>query len=339
MVTSLIADWRLWSLNDKHDEYELQSPKISSWNEWKDFNLDTIMNEYRDLLLFIKILYDPMPTPPRPIRNEELFKTSSSASWTDEFDVLSACASWLWSNKTCWETVPSSCSMKELAPRSSTSSIQTLRILSLISPKLPGRTVPGELKPSWKWSLELQHGNIKQRTEFLKTRHGFLLTDAALVAIRRVNDLAEVDDAHLQLSKTIPWTAYGNEKEPQLAMLLGLWYLVDGRQVPHPAITNATKTLQTQPLHLWEQRLRTSEGTLCAQDIVPDFLDVIKSIDPNDCNEQWALHPKRFREDGLPLNAVLIEYIPNIQELNLGTYTDEQAKAFYEILQETHEAL
>lgn len=168
MVTSLIADWRLWSLNDKHDEYELQSPKISSWNEWKDFNLDTIMNEYRDLLLFIRILYDPMPTPPRPIRNEELFKTSSSASWTDEFDVLSACASWLWSNKTCWETVPSSCSMKELAPRSSTSSIQTLRILSLISPKLPGRTVPGELKPSWKWSLELQHGNIKQRTEFLK---------------------------------------------------------------------------------------------------------------------------------------------------------------------------
>lgn len=51
-------------------------------------------------------------------------------------------------------------------------------------------------------------------------RYGFVLTDVELIIIRRVNDRG-----HLELSDSIPWTAYGSEAEPQLTVLLALWYL------------------------------------------------------------------------------------------------------------------
>ena len=92
--------------------------------------------------------------------------------------------------------------------------------------------LPGDLKPSCKWSHNMGSGTSAS-LEFLKpvaqvnfymtqhrTEFGFILTDQELVPIQRVGA-----EGKLKLGAPIPWTQTGTSKEPKLTVALGLWYL------------------------------------------------------------------------------------------------------------------
>ena len=82
--------------------------------------------------------------------------------------------------------------------------------------------VPGIIELSFKWSsgnrealAQVNHCMMQHRA-----RYGFIITDKELVAIRRLDV-----NGNLELSPSIPWNATGAEEEPQMTVLLGLWYL------------------------------------------------------------------------------------------------------------------
>ena len=52
------------------------------------------------------------------------------------------------------------------------------------------------------------------------SQYGFILTDQGLVCIRR-RDVA----GRLDLAAPIPWDAQGTVNQPQMTVLMGLWYL------------------------------------------------------------------------------------------------------------------
>ncbi|KAL2001942.1 hypothetical protein VTN02DRAFT_958 [Thermoascus thermophilus] len=80
------------------------------------------------------------------------------------------------------------------------------------------------------------------------------------------------------------------------------------------------------------QRLK-AKG-LCQQGVIPDFYGVIEQIDPKD----WQPHLKRFLNDRLRPNAVLIEYVPNICQINLSTFSEERIAKLHAILRSIHAA-
>ncbi|PYH69411.1 uncharacterized protein BO88DRAFT_461677 [Aspergillus vadensis CBS 113365] len=73
---------------------------------------------------------------------------------------------------------------------------------------------------------------------------------------------------------------------------------------------------------------------LCQQGIVPDFYGVIDQIDPR----QWQPHLNGFLKDKHRPNAILLEYIPNLKQIGLETYTEDRAAALLSIIQKIHEA-
>ena len=79
---------------------------------------------------------------------------------------------------------------------------------------------------------------------------------------------------------------------------------------------------------------RFKETGLCDQGIVPDMLGVIKQIDPH----RWKPHLDNFLEDEHQPNAIVIEYIPNIQRIDLTNYTKDRAVALQNIIREIHKA-
>lgn len=93
---------------------------------------------------------------------------------------------------------------------------------------------PGDIKPSWKWSTALAaHPILGIRSEFRQalsqvnwymkqhhSRYGFLLTDRELLVFRRLNNTG-----HLELASPVPFSIGGCAAQPQLTVLLALWYL------------------------------------------------------------------------------------------------------------------
>ena len=79
------------------------------------------------------------------------------------------------------------------------------------------------------------------------------------------------------------------------------------------------------------QRLE-SKG-LCQRGVTPNFYGTIRKIQPAD----WPnLH--MFLNDKLPPNAVLIEYIPHLQQIDLSNYTPQRLAKLREILDDIHAA-
>lgn len=93
--------------------------------------------------------------------------------------------------------------------------------------------LPGDIKSSFKWSSNLLNsGDPRDHVEYRQalgqvdfymdqhdTRYGYILTDQELVAFRRIDD-----SGRLELAEPIPWTTSGTLEEPQLTVLLALWY-------------------------------------------------------------------------------------------------------------------
>lgn len=82
------------------------------------------------------------------------------------------------------------------------------------------------------------------------------------------------------------------------------------------------------------QRLK-SKG-LCEQGVIPDFYGVIENINPKEA--EWEPHLEKFTDEELPLNAVLMEYIPNMHQIDLSTYSEERLEKLHAILKEIHAA-
>ena len=77
---------------------------------------------------------------------------------------------------------------------------------------------------------------------------------------------------------------------------------------------------------------RFKETGLCDKGIIPDLLGVIRRIDPR----EWKAHLDNFLEDELQPNAIVLEYIPNLQRIDLTNYTKDRAVALQNIIREIH---
>lgn len=98
--------------------------------------------------------------------------------------------------------------------------------------RLGPNRLPGDLKPSWKWSHSMGDTPMRymdfskalaQVNWYMKqhrTQYSFILTERELVPIRRLND-----NGDLRLANPIPWTRRGTSQDPELTVALGLWYL------------------------------------------------------------------------------------------------------------------
>jgi hypothetical protein len=90
---------------------------------------------------------------------------------------------------------------------------------------------PGDLKVSWKWRSSMQFSQyLPDRREYKQVlgqvnfymdqhnaRHGFILSDVELVAVKRLDR-----NGRLAVATPVQWRSGG---VGQLSVLLGLWYL------------------------------------------------------------------------------------------------------------------
>ncbi|OJI84684.1 hypothetical protein ASPTUDRAFT_40698 [Aspergillus tubingensis CBS 134.48] len=53
---------------------------------------------------------------------------------------------------------------------------------------------------------------------------------------------------------------------------------------------------------------------------------------------QWQPHLNKFLQDKHRPNAILLEFIPNMKQIGLETYTEDRAAALLSIIQQIHEA-
>ncbi|KAB8069201.1 hypothetical protein BDV29DRAFT_183190 [Aspergillus leporis] len=79
---------------------------------------------------------------------------------------------------------------------------------------------------------------------------------------------------------------------------------------------------------------RLKEQGLCDHGIVPHFLGTIEKFDPRQC--QPFLNT--FVGDEYPPNAIFLEYIPNLEMINLHNCTQKRLDALVRGVQEIHKA-
>ncbi|KAF5854837.1 hypothetical protein ETB97_011116 [Aspergillus alliaceus] len=203
--------------NTRNERYG--AADINNVGNWVGFNLASIQQQYGAVLAAARIPDELVqPSSPRPINSESAVRSRIDSYLTNrvpDFTVLNYDVG----------------SMAE-TPGGYTPD------QAFFDPNLPAKTrpnrAPGDIKPSYKWSLGLRnHPNPSNRMEFKQvlsqvnfymrqhnTRYGFVLTDCELVAVRRLDR-----NGNLELSASIPWTAKGSASQPQLTVLLGLGYL------------------------------------------------------------------------------------------------------------------
>ncbi|OGM48836.1 hypothetical protein ABOM_003013 [Aspergillus bombycis] len=80
--------------------------------------------------------------------------------------------------------------------------------------------------------------------------------------------------------------------------------------------------------------IRLKARGLCDKGYIPDFYGLIKQINP----VEWSPHLTKFLEDRLPPNAVLLEYVPDLQQIDLSTFSIDRIYRLRRILSEIHDA-
>ncbi|PYH97914.1 hypothetical protein BO71DRAFT_317528 [Aspergillus ellipticus CBS 707.79] len=79
---------------------------------------------------------------------------------------------------------------------------------------------------------------------------------------------------------------------------------------------------------------RLHEYGLCDRGYVPGFYGLVEQVNPID----YLPYLKDFLEDTVYPNAVLIEYIPNIQSIDLSNFSEKRVHKLQQILLEIHHA-
>ncbi|RAK99280.1 uncharacterized protein BO80DRAFT_456602 [Aspergillus ibericus CBS 121593] len=78
--------------------------------------------------------------------------------------------------------------------------------------------------------------------------------------------------------------------------------------------------------------IRLQEHGLCDRGYVPEFYGLVEQIKPAD----YLPHLKDFLQDTIYPNAVLMEYIPDIQPIDLSTFSEQRIHQLHQILREIH---
>ncbi|OJD18346.1 hypothetical protein ACJ73_08728 [Blastomyces percursus] len=210
-----IVDQGQSTQNTRNDSYGADD--INNVGHWAEFNLATIQQQYGAALAGARIADDPFQaSPPRPINSETAVRSRIDAYLTNRVHTI-----------TNFDVGTMAATVDNFIPDA-----------AVFNPSLPTNTrpnrLPGDIKPSYKWSMGLRnHPTPSKETEFNQVlsqvnfymkqhhaRYSFVLTDLELVAVRRLDR-----NGNLQLSDSISWTASGTTFQPQLTVLLGLWYL------------------------------------------------------------------------------------------------------------------
>ncbi|KAM3513072.1 hypothetical protein MY11210_003274 [Beauveria gryllotalpidicola] len=76
---------------------------------------------------------------------------------------------------------------------------------------------------------------------------------------------------------------------------------------------------------------RLKANGLCDRGIIPDFYGSVTKIDPRLWPDLYMFH-----NDELPANAIFIEYVPNMHEIDLSNFSRERMAKLREILLEFH---
>ncbi|KAB8263534.1 hypothetical protein BDV32DRAFT_118827 [Aspergillus pseudonomiae] len=76
---------------------------------------------------------------------------------------------------------------------------------------------------------------------------------------------------------------------------------------------------------------RMKSKGLCERGVVPDFYGIMKNIQPALCPNLYM-----FFHDILPPNAIFIEYIPNLQSIDLSNFSVQRLAKLREILDDIH---
>lgn len=220
--------------NTRNSAYGPEDVEIAG--PWAAFNLASIQQQFGAILTAARIADAPMaPSPSPPVNSESSLRTRIDDDVTPRMRRALRCAfAHLESITELNGVTPLTFDNGTLA-RSVEKFVPDLCIVdpSLLPGTGPNR-VPGDVKPSYKWSLEMSNSpDPNTVTEFYQVlsqvnfymrqngaRYGFVLTDRELVAVRRLDS-----NGHLELSESIPWTASGTSDQPRLTVLLGLWYL------------------------------------------------------------------------------------------------------------------
>lgn len=194
------------------------------------------MQDYRTVLNQTQLAADPMPaSPPRPVPTEDGLKEKLNEYITPRvrralragFGHLAATGQ---NGGTTAIVYGSGGFAKKIHRYTPDTAYFDPTVASGTSPN----RAPGDYKPSWKWTSALATDNatanrtrykqvLAQVNYYMKqhqTRYGFILTDRELVAIRRLDY-----EGNLELAAPIPFATRGTVQQPQLTVLLALWYL------------------------------------------------------------------------------------------------------------------
>ena len=72
----------------------------------------------------------------------------------------------------------------------------------------------------------------------------------------------------------------------------------------------------------------------CKRGVIPDFYGAIECIDPR----EWGPHLDMFLDDSWSPNAVLIEYVADMHQMDLSTFSKSRLASLRAILGEIHDA-
>ncbi|KZF18838.1 hypothetical protein L228DRAFT_286336 [Xylona heveae TC161] len=224
------------SSHDNTTSKSYSAEDISQVGVWSSFNLNTIMQQFQPLLANARIEDEAMPTsPPQAINSETGLQQRFSFYLNARVRrSLRVGFHYLATNNQLLNHTVVSFAEGSLAQMVNTYRPDTAYFDSNLPTLTRPNRAPGELKPSYKWSLSLRDSPAsKQTREFKqalsqvnyymnqhKARFGFILTDRELVAIRRLDNAGS-----MELSESIPWSAQGTQHQPRLTVLLALWYL------------------------------------------------------------------------------------------------------------------
>jgi hypothetical protein len=201
---------------------------------WATFNLNTIQQQYGALLAAAQITDEPFPTsPPQLVNSETAVRSRVGFYLTARVRRSLRCG---FAHLTQTNQL-GNMSVVDYGVGTLAETIEDfIPDTAYFDPQLPAgncpNRVPGDIKPSWKWSssLRFQENTMNEFKQALSqvnfymkqhhARYGYILTDRELVAIRRRDR-----DGNLDLSLSIPWSRQGTAQLPALTVLLALWYL------------------------------------------------------------------------------------------------------------------
>lgn len=198
---------------------------------WPQFDYAAVIDRYGQLLNSRFIAADPFTSPPAPLRDEpafhlrfsDLVMTRVRRALRAGFEQL---APVLAAQRLSEVTIDGGGSARVIDQfRPDTAFI-------VVGSSLTGvNRAPGDLKVSWKWRSSMRFSqNLAGQREYKqalaqlnfymdqhRARYGFLLTNAELVAVKRLDS-----EGRLAVATPILWTSGG---VGQLSVLLGLWYI------------------------------------------------------------------------------------------------------------------